>query len=151
MVYAHTGPFDVQITGTGDLNAFETLTLNCITNESASIMWRFNDGTNGQISLSSTHYAYIRDDSANTASSTLIIAEATESDGGTYTCVADTNGTRLPITKDFTVTVRGNIILLRSLYVQLLVNYNGHCTKTSQYACMTVTDTAHTPNHVYST
>ena len=103
----HTGPFDVTITGTSSLNEFETLTLNCTVNESASIMWRFNDGTNGQTILPSTFYnsrAY----SANTTRSMLTIERVTQSRNGTYTCVADSNGTRLPITEKFLVTVQGN-------------------------------------------
>ena len=105
----------MQITGTSNLTEFEMLALTCTANESASITWRFDDGTNGERMVSPSRYDYIRDDSANTATNTLSIEQAAESDGGTYTCVADTGGTRLPITEDFTVTVRGNIMVATNL------------------------------------
>lgn len=80
--------------------------LNCTAIESANITWRFDDGNNGERRLPSIHYNdghY----SANTGSSIVRIKDVTQSRSGTYICVADNNGTRFPVTEDFTVTIQG--------------------------------------------
>ena len=84
--------------------------LNCIAIKSANITWRFDDGNNGKRRLPSIYYndgGY----SANTTSSIVLIESVTQSHGGTYTCVADNNGTRFPITKDFIVNIQGKLTL----------------------------------------
>ena len=109
-------PIDIQLTGSGMLNEFQSLTLNCTTTPTASIIWKVNDSIIRNSSDSRITIYPSSPGADNYSISTLVINDVSLSDSGNYSCTAANDGVRSPVTTSYLVDVTGICTIMKSFF-----------------------------------